>query len=132
MLNAPHEFELLLDDCDMYDVEIECDDYDVCMGSTITNIVNTDYLPLENKPSINGVTLVGDLTSADIFVDQTYIHTQNVASDIWTIVHNLEKYPSVTVVDSAGSVVIGDVLYSDNNTIVLAFQGAFSGIAYLN
>ena len=64
--------------------------------------------------------------------ESTFIHTQNVASAEWTIQHNLDKYPSVTVVDSAGSVVIGDCQYTSRNTVVLTFNGGFSGKAYLN
>jgi len=62
----------------------------------------------------------------------TYVHTQSVASAQWTIEHNLDKYPSVTVVDSAGTVVIGDCQYISRNAVVLSFIGAFSGKAYLN
>ncbi len=61
-----------------------------------------------------------------------YIHTQGTASNTWTINHNLEKYPSVMVVDSAGSVVIGDVNYQTINQIIVYFSGTFSGKAYLN
>lgn len=77
--------------------------------------------------SVNGMT--GDVI---VDTDNTYVHNQTVASAVWTIHHNLHRYPSVTVVDSAGSVVIGDVSYLTDETIVLYFQGAFSGIAYLN
>lgn len=62
----------------------------------------------------------------------TYIHTQDSASNIWVITHNLNKYPSVTIVDSAGSVVIGEVVYNDSNKVTVSFIGAFSGKAYLN
>lgn len=64
--------------------------------------------------------------------ESTFIHTQAVASAEWTIQHNLDKYPSVTVVDSAGSVVIGDCQYTSRNAVVLTFNGGFSGKAYLN
>lgn len=62
----------------------------------------------------------------------TYIYEQQVASDFWTIVHNLDKYPSVSIVDSGDSLVIGDVDYIDSNTLTIKFIGAFSGKAYLN
>ncbi len=64
--------------------------------------------------------------------ESTYVHTQAVASAEWTIQHDLDKYPSVTVVDSGGSVVIGDCQYTSRNTVVLRFNGAFGGKAYLN
>lgn len=65
-------------------------------------------------------------------VDKHYTHTQATPSDTWTVVHNLHKRPSITVVDSAGTEVIGDCDYVDENTVVLTFTGGFAGNAYLN
>lgn len=64
--------------------------------------------------------------------DLAYTHTQTVASATWTITHNLGKFPSVTVIDSADSVVIGDVVFTSVNELVVSFSGIFSGKAYLN
>ena len=49
-------------------------------------------------------------------LDLTYVHDQLVASATWTIHHQLNKYPSITVVDSGGNLVEGDISYSDINT----------------
>lgn len=62
----------------------------------------------------------------------TYVHIQGVASDTWVINHNLNKKPSITIVDSADNVVEGAEKYIDNNTIEIYFNGAFKGRAYLN
>jgi len=62
----------------------------------------------------------------------TYIHNQSVPLDVWTITHNLDKKPSVTVVDSADRIVIGNVKYIGTNSVQITFSGAFSGKAYLN
>lgn len=51
---------------------------------------------------------------------------------MWKVVHNLGKRPAVTVVDSAGTAVIGEVDYLDDNTVRLTFCAAFSGAAYFN
>ena len=64
--------------------------------------------------------------------DKTYIHRQVIASNAWEITHNLYKYPSVSVVDTGGNVVIGDVEYTSLNTLVIKFTAPFSGMAYLN
>ena len=64
--------------------------------------------------------------------DKFFAFSQMTPSDRWEIAHPLDKYPSVTIVDSAGSIVIGDVDYIDNKTIIITFQSAFSGKAYLN
>lgn len=95
----------------------------------------SDYNSLENKPKINGVELEGNRTLDDLGIlgsDKTYIYNQSVPSSIWTITHNLDKYPSVTVVDSAGTVVIGEVTYISKFIITLTFSSPFSGLAYLN
>lgn len=63
---------------------------------------------------------------------QGYVHYQTVVSSTWTITHNLGKYPSVTVVDSGGNVIIGDVKYVSENEVKISFTSAFSGTAYLN
>ena len=62
----------------------------------------------------------------------TYIHKQSEASSKWTIEHNLGRCPSVTIVDSAGTVVYGDVQYVDDNVLTVSFSAAFDGKAYLN
>ena len=93
-----------------------------------------DYEDETNKPSINGVTLTGNKTSDDLglIADKTYLHQQTVASDTWVIVHNLNKYPSVAVIDSAGNEVIGEISYDDKNQVTLKFEGGFKGVATLN
>lgn len=62
----------------------------------------------------------------------TYVHNQGIPSAVWEITHNLGKFPSVTVVDSALTEVVGDIQYIDNNSIRITFSGSFSGKAYLN
>jgi len=64
--------------------------------------------------------------------DGTFIYHQTSVSDRWIIEHNRDCYPSVTVVDSAGSIVVGDIQYIDSNKIIITFEGAFIGTAYLN
>lgn len=58
--------------------------------------------------------------------------TQGSAAEVWEINHNLQKFPSVFVEDSANETVVGKVEYIDENNLKLIFSAAFSGIAYLN
>ena len=62
----------------------------------------------------------------------TYIHDQAISSDVWVIEHNLGRYPSVTVVDSAENVVEGDYTYLDENRVILKFNSSFVGKAFFN
>lgn len=63
---------------------------------------------------------------------ETYVYDQDTPSDEWVIQHNLDRYPSATVVDSAGSTIICDVQYDTVDQITIQFSAAFSGRAYLN
>ncbi len=62
---------------------------------------------------------------------QSYTHTQTVASSLWTVNHMLGRYPHVTVMDSAGSVIEGDVTYVDLDHLTIAFGFQFAGTATL-
>lgn len=64
--------------------------------------------------------------------DKNFVFNQNTPSSSWVISHNLNKYVTVTIVDSAENVVVGDILYNSLNQITVNFSGAFSGIAYIN
>lgn len=60
-----------------------------------------------------------------------HVHTQASPSTTWVINHTLGGKPSVTVVDSADTMVIGEVTYNSNSQVTVEFTAAFSGYAYL-
>lgn len=62
----------------------------------------------------------------------TYVFEQGESASTWYVTHNLNKYPSVTVVDSAGTTVDCTVIYINSNECELRFNAAFKGTAYLN
>ena len=62
----------------------------------------------------------------------TFTHNQLSPEKEWNVVHNLNRFPTVSVVDSGGSVVLGDIQYIDENQIKIIFATSFSGKAYLN
>ena len=59
------------------------------------------------------------------------VYIQGAASSTWTITHDLGGYPSVTVVNSTGTVVVGTVTYLSTSEIQIEFTAPFSGTAYL-
>eukprot|EP01046_Picozoa_sp_COSAG06_P011878 COSAG06_NODE_684_length_13103_cov_126.556752_2_plen_233_part_00 len=73
-----------------------------------------------------------NFTFGDNAGDKTFIFTQTAPSTEWTVQHDLEKFPSITVVDTGKTVVIGDYTYVDNNNVILSFSAAFAGKAYFN
>ena len=71
------------------------------------------------------------------WTDSTFTHNQTSTSATWTITHNLNKYPSVMVIDSADTVVQGTIVYNSSNQLTITFFEesdalAFQGKAYLN
>lgn len=62
-----------------------------------------------------------------------YTFQQGTPSSTWTITHNLGRIPpSVAIVDSVGNLVIGDVIYINNNKLTVTFDSPFSGKAYID
>lgn len=68
----------------------------------------------------------------NIETDKTYVHEQMAASNIWDFPHPLEKIPSVTTLDSAGSTIMGKVTIMGNDRIVVEFNHPMWGKAILN
>lgn len=60
-----------------------------------------------------------------------HVHSQQVPVEIWNITHTLGGYPAVTVVDSASTIVIGEVSYISTSEVRVSFSAPFSGYAYL-
>ena len=64
--------------------------------------------------------------------DKNFVFNQSVASSTWTVQHNLNKFPSCTMVLSTGQQGYGDVTFIDENNLTITFAGAESGKAYIN
>lgn len=60
-----------------------------------------------------------------------HVHTQSSASSQWAVSHTLGGRPSVTVVDSSGTTVFGEVTYNSDSQVTITFSSPFSGYAYL-
>lgn len=59
-----------------------------------------------------------------------YRHHQATASARWIVQHDLTYPPAITVVDSAGTVLIADVNYIDDLTIQIDFSTPTAGFAF--
>ena len=94
----------------------------------------SNYNDLDGKPKINNVTLEGNKTSSELGLtgDKDFTYIKSTPDKVWDITHNLDKYPSITIVDSAGNEVIGDTVYNSKNEVTIHFTAEFSGNAYLN
>ena len=98
--------------------------------ATTNKVVSSGNTVVVTSVGTQGPAGAGDLSTT---------HTQNTAASTWQVTHNLGKYPSVTVVDSADNHVVGTVLYQDwstnaasTNKLQIVFEGTFTGKAFLN
>lgn len=59
-----------------------------------------------------------------------YVHTQDAPSVLWTMHHNLNAYPNVTIVDTLGRQIEADIVYVDANTTTAGFEPPTTGKAF--
>ena len=64
--------------------------------------------------------------------DRYFLHDQAIPEMDWVVQHNLNKYPSVSIVDSSGDQVEGEVHYDGINALHVKFSAPFAGRAYIN
>ena len=64
--------------------------------------------------------------------DSHYEFVQGVPATTWDITHNLDKFPSISVVDTADTTVIGSYDYVTKDRVILSFSEPFAGRAFLN
>lgn len=114
--------------------------YWIRVGATVEQINNWNeayddsVIDFNLVQGTNSVFTINRRNSADLSVtyNSGHIHTQSTPSDTWTITHNLNKNPSITIVNSANEEVEGAVVINSLTQITITFCAAFSGKAYLN
>lgn len=75
----------------------------------------------------------GTIELADkYYADRHFEYSQGTPLLSWSIIHNLGKYPSVTITDSSGTELECEVIHNDFNSLTLNFSEPFAGNAYLN
>lgn len=64
--------------------------------------------------------------------DKNFVYTQAAVSSTWVVNHNLNKFCSVSVVDTAGTTIYGGIEYNSLNQVTITFSAPFSGQAFCN
>lgn len=101
-------------------------------AALLTDAISAENINLREAAGFPVGTTNVEAALVQLREQQEYVHRQTVASATWTIQHNLNKYPSVTIVDSADSVVEGSITYLSTNLIEVTFTSQFVGKAFLN
>ena len=113
------------------------DNFGVYTCTAVTqDSTETDFYDLDlTYKNGNGAMVVNQFYSIILYSgaqDKSFTNNQVSASNTWVINHNLNKFPSVVVIDSAGSQAIGAVTHNSKNQLTLSFSASFSGVAHLN
>jgi hypothetical protein len=105
-----------------------------------------DYNPKDFSPSFGGQidsagniknladAITGTGANTKLKVDTgppQVIFMQGTAAAIWTIDHNLGRYPQVTTIGSDGILMTGEVTWPTLNQVVITFTPASAGKAVL-
>ena len=119
---------------------------DPCSNDNWEELIKKDFdiLLTENYSSLDSTTEINTQKDLNNALVKTLIELRNTNGDkhfvfdqfdpksTWEITHNMNKFPSVYIVDTANSVVEGLVEYIDKNSLTVTFNFPFSGKAYLN
>lgn len=106
-------------------------------------IINLTGIPNRKKKAlINGTTpgqtisvpshQVQNVTGDDGEGDKHFSLEFRKAVKELPVSHNLGKKPSVTILDTSGNEILGDVEYTDNDNLTIRFSSAVRGTVYLN
>ena len=99
------------------------------------NFLTNDVIQLTVDSLASNGTLTGgdqaNMTAMFQNSDKTAVK-QISAQTVWNINHSLNKYPSVSVVDTGNNLVYGDVQYTSLSNLTITFSADTSGTAYLN
>lgn len=63
---------------------------------------------------------------------ESFVYPQTVPAMVWTVPHNLNRWPSVTVVNNIGEKLIADVQYVDSNIIQVTHNAPTVGRVFCN
>ena len=109
------------------------------VASITTDIAEPNFflVTLENYASngvisLDGYYIFSEFVDANSAGDKNFVFNQAVASATWAVQHNLDKFPSCTMVLSTGQQGYGDVTFIDENNLTITFASAESGKAYIN
>jgi hypothetical protein len=76
------------------------------------------------------------LSAAEAYTDaraggRSFSQPFTVASQV-TVTHGLGRYPAVTVIDSAGDLIEGEIGYLSPDSLTVSFSAPFSGVVTCN
>jgi hypothetical protein len=103
-------------------------------GDVPSNVATGKYVRqiVVSAPGPQGPGGADGVQSDEIIALVSYRHTQNTALTTWTVNHNLNFYPNVTVYNTAGDQVEGVVNHTNETQLTITFSSAIAGKAHIS
>jgi hypothetical protein len=103
-------------------------------GDVASNVASGKYVRqiIVSAPGPQGPAGTNGVASSEVVALVSYTHNQGAAASTWTIVHNLNFFPNVTVFDSGNSQIEGNVTHINETTLTITFSSSLSGKAHLS
>ncbi len=95
---------------------------------TVTQKTSSNKITVKRGTEKNSITA----RKAAMGSDKHQTVEQVQPSDTWVVTHSLNKKPSVSVVNSSGTIIYPSITYDSNSQITLTFSGSTSGKVHLN
>lgn len=111
------------------------DSFGIFTFTALTIVEGSIWEATLNHISSTGGTQQGKIYGAEFAQeeeDKEFIFNQPTPSVTWTVNHNLNKFPSVSVVNTNNILMYGNTTYVDKDNLIITFSAGFSGKAYLN
>lgn len=118
--NQTDLINLLNEKVDVSQYEHDIGEINEKIDGTLNNIVGSELIEVEREDQTVTIS------------SKTFVFEQAIAADEWDIVHNLNKRPSIQLVDSSGREFEAVKDYISNNRVIVRLDSATSGLAYLN
>lgn len=95
-------------------------------------VISNKVTGFTNPNNATYPTSLAVVTLVNTYGDKYQQFTQSTPENTWVILHNLNKRPSVTITNTSGEVIEGQVTYNTNSQITINFSTPISGNAELN
>lgn len=100
----------------------------VLLDKTDVGLGQVDNTSDLDKPISNATQIALDLVKED----KHYKHIQTTAEVSWLVEHNLNKLPSISTFQNDNTEIVGEIIYVDDNKIMMVFSSAVAGYAICN
>jgi len=103
-------------------------------GDVASSVASGKYVRqiIVSAPGPQGPAGTNGIAASEIVPLVSYRHLQSTPATIWTVLHNLNFFPNVTVFDSGESQIEGTVTHINETQLTISFSEAISGKAHLS